>query len=135
MKDWNKTGKIKAIILVIIFGLNIIAPMKPQHNFSYILLIAPFLFGVIGVPVITKINASIFGHDVKKPTWNDNPCKSKNPLSFSNFSAFFFLAVGLGMAIGTATKFLQVSFLGLITVSFSIGTLIGNQLLLKINKK
>lgn len=41
MKDWNKTGKIKAIILGILFLPNLIKPIGAQPDFGFTMIIVP----------------------------------------------------------------------------------------------
>lgn len=135
MKDWNKTGKIKAIILGVLCLPNIIKPIGGQPNMDFIMIIMPLIFGIIAIPFTTKINAAFFGQIIEKPTWNDNPLTSKRPLNFFHFGAFFFLTTGLSMIIGTLIKYQQLNQFGLTAISFGIGILLGIQLLLKISKK
>ena len=135
MKDWNKTGKIKAVILGILFLPNIIKPIGAQPNMSFVMILMPLVFGIVAIPFITKINAAIFGQVIERPTWNDNPMTLKRPLSFFHFGAFFFLTSGLSMIIGTLIKYQQLNQFGLTTISFGIGILLGILLLLKMTKK
>lgn len=135
MKDWNKTGKIKAIILGVLFLPNIIKPIGAQPDFGFAMIVMPLIFGLIAIPFIAKINAAIFGQIIERPAWNDNPLTLKKPLIFFHFGAFFFLTTGLSMIIGTLMKFQQLNQFGLTAISFGAGILLGIQLLLKINKK
>jgi hypothetical protein len=135
MKDWNKTGKVKAIILGVLFLPNIIKPIGAQPDMSFAMIIMPLIFGIIAIPFITKINAAIFGQVIERPTWNDNPLTLKRPLSFFHFGAFFFLTTGLSMVFGTLIKYQQLNLFGLTAISFGIGILLGIQLLLKMTKK
>lgn len=136
MKNWNKTGIIKAVILGLLFLPNIITPIGAQPDFDFFtILVPPLIFGIVAMPLILKISAAIFGLVIEKPNWNDNPLSFKKPLRFFHFGAFFFLTTGLSMLIGTLVKFQQFNAFGLTTVSFGIGILLGIQLLLKITKK
>lgn len=135
MKDWNRTGKIKAIILGILFLPNIIIPIEAKHDMSFAMIIMPLIFGVVAIPFITKINAAIFGQVIERPTWNDNPITLERPLSFFHFGAFFFLTSGLSMIIGTLIKYQQLNPFGLTSISFGIGILLGIRLLLIMTKK
>lgn len=135
MNDWNKTGKIKALILGILFLPNILKPIGAKADFGFAMIIMPFIFGIIAIPLIVKVNAAIFGQVIERPSWNDNPLTLKRPLSFFHFGAFFFLTIGLSMIIGTAIKFQHLSQFGLTAISFGIGILLGIQLLLKMTKK
>jgi hypothetical protein len=136
MKDWNKTGKIKAILLVVLSLPNLLAPIgaNPEQGLLAAILM-PLIFGSIAIPLISKFNSTLLGREIAKPHWNDNPLKLKRPLSFFHFGAFFFLAVGLSMVAGTAIKFQTLSQFGLTSIFFGIGILIGIALTLKwINK-
>jgi hypothetical protein len=136
MKDWNRTGKIKAILLVVFSLPNLIAPIgvNPQQGLLVSILM-PLIFGSIAIPLISKFNSALLGREIVKPHWNDNPLTLKRPLSFFQFGAFFFLAVGLSMVIGTAIKFQILNQFGLTSVFFGIGIMIGITLTLKwINK-
>lgn len=135
MKDWKKIGKIKAIILGILFLPNIIKPIGAQSDMSFAMIIMPLIFGIITIPFITKINAAIFGQVIERPTWNDNPLTLKRPLSFFHFGAFFLLTSGLSIIIGTLIKYQQLNQFGLTAISFGIGILSGIKLLLKMTKK
>jgi hypothetical protein len=135
MKDWNKTGKIKAIILGILFLPNLVKPIGAQPDFGFAIIVMPLIFGIIAIPFITKINSAILGQVIERPTWNDNPLILKRPLSFFHFGAFFFLTTGLSMIIGTIIKYQQLNKFGLTAISFGIGILLGIQLLLKMTKK
>jgi len=134
MKAMNKTGKIKAIILGLICLPNIIKPIGAQTNMSFLSILMPLIFGVVAIPLIMKINATIFRQVIERPTWNDKPIPFKKPLSFFHFGAFFFLTLGISMIIGTLIKYQQLNKFGLLTISFGIGILLGIQLLLKITK-
>ena len=137
MKDWNKTGKIKAILLVLFSLPNLIAPIGTDTQQSlFVSILIPLIFGSIAIPLISKFNSSLMGREIAKPHWNDNPLILKRPLSFFHFGAFFLLTVGLSMVLGTVIKFQTLSQFGLTAVFFGIGILIGINLTLKwINKK
>ena len=103
MKNWNRTGKIKAAILGLLFLPNLIAPIKvPQQPLVAILM--PLIFAIVVIPLIAKFNAGL-GAEIVKPNWNDSLVTLKRPLSFFYFGAWFFLVVGVSMLIGSAVKF------------------------------
>ncbi len=62
MKDWNRTGKIKAILLVVFSLPNLIAPIgaNPQQGLLVSILI-PLIFGSIAIPLISKFNNALLG--------------------------------------------------------------------------
>lgn len=137
MKDWNKTGKIKAILLALLCLPNLILPIgaNPQQG-VIVSILMPLIFGSFAIPLISKFNSSLLGKEIIKPKWNDNPLTLKKPLAFFHFGAFFFLTIGFSMVVGTAMKFQLFSVFGLTSVSFGIGILIGINLTLKwFNKK
>jgi hypothetical protein len=131
MKDWNKTGKIKALILGLLALPNLLMPIAQQGQEGFAMIIMPLIFGSFAIPLIAKFNGAIFGRGLTKPTWNDNPLTLKRPLSFFHFGSFFFLTVGLSILIGTGIKFQTLSYLGLTSISFGTGILIGIWLTLK----
>ena len=134
MKNWNKTGKIKAIILGLLSLPNILNPISAQSDFGFTRIILPLFFGLLFVPLIIKINVAIFGLTIISPTWNDNPLILKRPLSFFHFGSYFFMTSGLSMIIGTAIKFQQLNLLGMTSLAFGIGILGGINLLLQTKK-
>jgi hypothetical protein len=135
MKNWNKTGKTKAIILGILFLPNLLMPIPPQDNISFIMIIMPLIFGIIAIPFLTKLNVALFGQIIEKPTWNDNPLTLKKPLRFFQFAAFFLITIGLSVIIGTVIKYQGLNQAGLSSMFFGIGILLGIQWLLKMTKK
>lgn len=134
MKNWNKTGRIKAIILGILAFPNLFMPGVSQRQEGFLMILMPLIFGIFVIPLIAKFNEIVFRRELIKPTWNDNPLALKRPLSFFHFCSFFFLVAGLSMAIGTGLKFQTLSFMGLTAISFGFGILIGIRLTLKLKK-
>lgn len=133
MKNWNRTGKIKAIILGILALPNLLMPIGATGQQGLAMILMPLIFGSIAIPLIARLNAGL-GREIIKPTWNDNPLTMKRPLSFFHFGSFFFLTVGLSMLVGTGIKFQTLSFFGLTAISFGLGILIGIWLTLKWTK-
>ena len=133
MKNWNKTGKIKAIILGLLALPNLLMPIGATGQQGLVMILMPLIFGSIAIPLIAKFNSGL-GREIIKPTWNDNPLTLKRPLSFFHFGSFFFLTVGLSMLLGTGIKFQTLSFFGLTAISFGLGILIGIWLTLKWTK-
>ena len=135
MKNWNRTGKVKAIILGMLCFPNIIIPIGAHPKMNFELIIIPLIFGAIAIPFIAKINAAIFGHIIEKPSWNDNPLNLKRPLRFFHFGAFFFLIGGLGMIIRTLIGFQKINLFGLSIISFGVGILLGIIILVRMTEK
>lgn len=133
MKNWNRTGKIKAIILGILALPNLLMPIGATGKQGLAMILMPLIFGSISIPIIAKFNSGL-GREIIKPTWNDNPLTMKRPLSFFHFGSFFFLTVGLSILVGTGIKFQTLSFFGLTAISFGLGILIGIWLTLKWTK-
>jgi len=131
MSHWNKTGKIKAIILGILFIPNLIFASPLAPNFGISLFIAPLFFGAIAIPLIVKVNSSVGLGEIEKPNWNDNPLKLSRPLVFLQFGAWFFLSTGISTIIGSAIQFKHFQTFGMATIMFGVGILIGIRLTLK----
>jgi len=134
MKNWNKTGKVKAIILGLLALPNLLMPIGAVGPKNLAMILMTLIFGSIAIPLIAKFNGVVLGREIVKPTWNDNPLTLKRPLSFFHFGAFFFLIVGISMIIGTGIKFQTFNFFGLTMISFGVGILIGIWLTLKWTK-
>jgi hypothetical protein len=131
MKDWNKTGKIKAVLIAILSLPNLLMPIGANLQQGLLIsILMPLIFGSIVIPLNFRFNTAV-EKEIVKPHWNDNPLTSKKPLTLFHFGAFFFLSVGLSMLIGKAIKFQSLSQFGLSSVSFGIGILIGINLVLK----
>jgi hypothetical protein len=131
MNNWNKTGKIKAIILGLIGLPNLFVPVVSQGQERLSMVLVPLVFGSLAIPLIAKFNEKVLKRELTKPTWNDNPLNLRRPLSFFHYAAFFFMTVGLSMIIGTAIGHQDLSYLGLTSVSFGLGILMGIWLTLK----
>lgn len=126
MKNWNKTGKIKALLLVIFSIPNLLAPIDANPDRSIIFaMILPVIFASIAIFLFAKFNHNILDQQLIKPNWNDNPISLKNSFSFFQFGAFVFLVIGLSMVIGTWLTFQEVNQFGLTSISIGIGILIG----------
>lgn len=133
MNNWNKTGKIKAVILAVICIPNLLisAPIAP--SFGVIQFIIPLLFGSLALPLIIKVNSSLsfVSQTLEKPNWNDNPLTFKRPLVFYQFGAWFMIVIGTSMIIGTALRQTILHTFGLTAIMFGIGILIGIKLMLR----
>jgi hypothetical protein len=134
MKNWNKTGKIKAIVLGVLAIPNMFVPLRETGEQEVSMILMPLIFGSFAIPLIAKFNRVVLSFELVKPTWNDNPLNLKRPLSFFHFGSFFFMIIGLSMLVGTGIKFHTLSFLALFTISFGLGILIGIWLTLKWTK-
>ena len=134
MKNWNRTGKIKAIVLGLLALPNLFMPIGATGTKGFTTILMPLIFGCIVIPLIAKFNRAVCGSEIVKPTWNDNPFVLKRPLSFFHFGSFFFLTAGISMLLGTGIKFQTLSFFGLTIISFGFGILIGIWLTLKWTK-
>lgn len=135
MEKWNRTGKIKAIILGLLFLPNIIRPKQTIYDdvVMYIVL-GPLVFGLLAIPLITKVNSIVFGQAIARPNWNESPLTLKKPLIFFQFGALFMLITGLSTILGTLIKYHELNFMGFLAISFGIGILGGIFLTLKLNK-
>ncbi len=135
MNKWNTTGKIKAILLVIVALPNLFAPMAVPVEQDLIMAVFPLIVGSLAIPLIAKLNAAFRGKEIVQPTWNDNPLDRKRTLDFFHFASYFFIAVGLSVLIGSAIKYQMFNLLGLTVISFGLGMLIGIWVTLKLMKR
>lgn len=133
MRNWNKTGKIKAVILVIICIPNLLISTPIVPNFSVIQSLIPLLFGSFALPLIIKVNSSIssISQTLENPNWNDNPLTFKRPLTFYQFGGWFMITIGTSMIIGTAFRFQVFQTFGFTAVMFGTGILVGIKLTIK----
>jgi hypothetical protein len=100
MKNWNKIGKIKGLVILILCVISLSLQNFNLENESkndiYIgIIILTFLFFVLFLPLITKF-CSLFGFKFEKPKWNENPItfKFSKSLNFFQFIAFWFISSG-----------------------------------------
>jgi hypothetical protein len=119
---WNKTGKIKAIVLGLLAMPNLLVPTGSIGQQGLLMILMPLIFANVAIPLMAKFNAAL-GREIVKPNWNDNPLTFKQPLAMFDFFAYFFLTVGLSILIGTALKFHTLNNLGLTSISLGVGVL------------
>lgn len=131
MKYWNRTGKIKAGILVILFIPNLIfaSPVVPKFGLFQVLM--PLLFGSFALPLIVKVNSSFFGYKIEKPSWNSNPLRLNRPLVFFQFAAWSMIVSGTSMILGSGIVHQVFHTFGMVATMFGVGILIGIILTLK----
>lgn len=131
MMHWKTTGKVKALIVVIFFILNFVfsKPMPGQLNVGQYFL--PLIFGAFMMPLVIKMNALLRSQKIEQPCWNDNPFRFRNPLIFNQFAAWFMIASGSGMILGTGVIYLLFNSFGLLALMFGLGILIGVKLTVK----
>jgi len=134
IKKWNRTGKIKAIILGLLAFPNLFFPIEGYEHIGLTKTFIPFIFACLGIPLIVFFNKAVLGREIKNPTWNDNPLTLKYPLSFFHFGAFFFIVIGFSILIGTGIKFQTVNNIGLSSLSFGLGIITGNLITLSWKK-
>jgi hypothetical protein len=135
MKNWNKIGKIKAIILLIIALLNLATPFQSPEILGFGMVIIPCVMASLSIPLLLKMKITLQDWEIVKPSWNDNPLSLKKPISSFQFAAFFFLAIGISLIISTGIKFHTLNIIGLSIISFGIGLFLGIFLTLKWNIK
>ncbi len=131
MKNWNIIGKVKAILLALLFLPNLFFPMPTIPEIGIGMALVPLMFASFAIPFITKLNKAFFNSTIEKPNWNDNPINIKRPLSFFQFAAYSFLSIGISLIIGAEIHYATFQKIALIIISFGIGILIGIHLTLK----
>jgi hypothetical protein len=100
MKNWNKIGKIKSLVILVLCVLSLTlvdfsGKTEFKNDFIIGIVIMTFLFIVSFLPLITKFWSS-FGFKFEKPNWNENPItfKFSKSLNFFQFMAFWFISSG-----------------------------------------
>ena len=127
-KKWNRTGRIKAIALLVLMIPNIIVPAGYDTELDIFGILFPFFFGALTIPLIGRFNQALPGREIVKPDWNDNPFSRKRPLSSFHFGAFFFIVVGISVLLGALIRFHALNHFGLMSISFGVGILAGIRL-------
>ncbi len=131
MRNWNITGQIKALILFILSGLNLLNPVPPDwQGFNVLIIFVPLVLPLVVIPIMIKL-LSNFGAEIKQPSWNDNPLKFKRPLNFFHFASFFMICSGLALILGTVVRYQGFMSVGLVALSYGIGILGGIHLTVK----
>jgi len=101
MKNWNKTGIIKSILILILCILSLILldfdeKMELYSGFYVVTIILTFLFIVLFFLLISKF-WNLLGFKFEKPNWNENPISLKFSKSFNffEFIAYWFITSGI----------------------------------------
>jgi hypothetical protein len=137
MKNWNKIGKIKSLVILIlcVLGLTLFdynEEQESQMDFHFGITILTFLFIVLFFPIITKF-WSLFGFKFEKPNWNESPISFNFSKSFNFFQFFAFWLISSGLvhtlAIGIFNHRLDGESVHLLFAGISL--LIGIKLSLK----
>ena len=136
MKNWNKTGIIKAILLLLLSIPNMITPYEYPTKIGILTsLLIPLFFSIIATSFIIKRKLGLRIQEVKPPHWNDNPVKNKSFLSLSHFGGYLFLSIGLAILLGSFIKFQNLNEFGLMSFAFGLGIIIGIKLTFKVVHK
>lgn len=101
MKNWNRTGKIKSLVILILCIISLILvdfnneKTELKNDFHIIMIILNSLYVVLFFPLSAKF-WSLFGNKFDKPKWNENPItfKSSKIFNFFQFIAFWFICQG-----------------------------------------
>ena len=134
MKNWDRIGKVKAIIIGIAVLVNLFMPFKPIEEIDFMFTILWPLISVITLFVVVRIiNAKFFKRRLNKSVWNDNPLYDSNAMA--EFFAYFLIAIGISMIVGAGIKFQSFNNIGATVAVVGLGILIGNFLIFKIFSK
>tara|TARA_R110000787_G_scaffold19150_3_gene57857 strand:- start:3750 stop:4199 length:450 start_codon:yes stop_codon:yes gene_type:complete len=110
MKNWNRTGKIKALLILFISLLSLRNisnknEIIESENYVYVTLgIFLLIFTALFLPLMTKL-LSLFKVKFKKPDWNRNPISIyilSNSLITFQFIGYWLLLSGFSQIIITA---------------------------------
>jgi uncharacterized protein YhhL (DUF1145 family) len=134
MQHWNKTAKIKTIILIVFLVIYLIRPFQYPHNLHFSVYFSAFISGILLVILKVKFKISTNPTRIEKPSWNENPFKSKKVLSFSHFASYFLFAIGFGILLGTFLMFQTFNSLSLFILSAAAGIYLGIEILIRKNQ-
>ncbi len=135
MKNLNRIGKIKILVLFLLALPNLFLGTPQQPIEISIFSFFPLVFAAFAIPFLSFVTSTISGQPITNPSWNDNPFNTKKRLSFFQFAAYFFIAIGLSMIIGAAIRSQGFNSFGLMSVNFGIGILIGIRLTTTLNSR
>lgn len=126
MTNWNKTGKIKAFILLVLFTGNMIASFNfPTQPLSWTFFVFPFPFGLLSVYLQIRTNRSYKGSKSFKPGWNDNPFSKEHPLAFTHTFAILCSTIGVALLIGPMIRYGTIHPMGITAFFWGTGMLAG----------
>ncbi|MDT7831076.1 hypothetical protein RQM59_01725 [Flavobacteriaceae bacterium S356] len=134
MKNWNKTGKVKALVILVICVLSLILfdyneNAEERNDFYLGISLITFLVALLFFPLVIKL-WSVFGIKFQKPNWNENPISlnySKS-LNLHLFVAFWIISYGFLKTIFIAIKFNKLYGEGIMFLVTGIGIFIGIKL-------
>ncbi len=134
MKNWNKTGKVKAIFILIISLISLLLfdhneNIDKQNDFYLGMSLITFIIALLFFPLVIKL-WSFLGIKFKKPNWNENPISlnySKS-LNFHLFFSFWIISYGFLKTIFTAIKFNKLDGEGIMFLITGVGVFIGIKL-------
>jgi len=134
MKNWNRIGKIKAIIIGVAGLYNLFMPFKfPIAKDITSTFIFPSITAIVLPVILILINPKNYKRTFSKPTWNDN--LFLDSMAQAQFFAYFFSTVGICMIISSAIEFHVLNNVGVISFFVGLGIFISIFLTLKISKK
>lgn len=140
MHNWNKTAKIKSLIILFLSFINLYLidfgfKYFGVSEFSFAILILYFFTFSILLPIFFKF-WNLFGFTFKKPNWNDNflTIKFSYGLNFFHFFAIFSVISNLlnFFFILLFSRTIEYDFL--IRLFAGLFTLLGIEIYLKIQK-
>ena len=140
INNWNKTAKIKSLIILILSFMNLYLidfglDYENESEFSYVILVLYFFTFSILLPIILKF-LNLFGFTFKGPNWNDSflTIKLSYGLNFFHFFAIFSIVSGLLNFLFILTYSRTVSYEFLSVFFAGIFLILGIEIYLKIQK-
>lgn len=130
--NWNKTGKIKTMILIVSAILLLIRPINSKDEFRFS---AKYLAAFIAVIVFTVISFKINSKqtdDVNLLSWNENPFTSKKPFVKEDFFSYLCIVTGFSMLLGTAITYHKINTIAPNLIIFGAGQFTGQLIAKKI---
>ena len=138
--DWNRRGKIKAGLLILLSLPSLFYPQNYAQGISapmdLISLPIIFIFVSLAIPLISKFNNKILGREIVMPHWNDKIFSFSHPLNMFHFGTYFFITQGLSVLLGSAIAFQHFSSKSILLIVFGLGIRTGIHLAIKwVSKK
>jgi uncharacterized protein YneF (UPF0154 family) len=125
MNNWNTTGWLKALLVVLIAVPFAAVPAPNQPSFDLFISLLAFLFGGLFMYFVTRYNLFVLDRQLTEPIWNDHPFSKTTPLAFFQFMGWIILGCGIGLTAGTALKQNVTSSFGIVAIAFGFGMILG----------
>jgi hypothetical protein len=131
------TGLIKFLIIGINATLIFVLPWPSEPEGLLTSPILPFVFMIALIPSYYLLLRKEKMERLKWPNWNSNLFNPKGDTALENvdFFGILFTIIGLSMIISNKMNYDEISKIGLTSISFGLGVLLGLLLTVKIGQR